>query len=132
MEERRVADSVKVLFVTMMTMMMIVIAVMMITIMMVDEDEDFGCDNIWRLGELMVDVVAAVVRDFYSRIEIFQTKPFHVSGEQEGEDWLGHLFPKVNPPALDLLREEKVRNDIKMSPREAPAGGRGGRGVAAT
>ena len=35
-----------------------------------------------------------------SRIEIFQTKPFHVSGEQEGEDWLGHLFPKVTPPHL--------------------------------
>ena len=77
MEERRVADSVKVLFVmmmmmtmmmtmtmtmTMMTMTMMVIAVMMITIMMVDEDEDCGGDNIWRLGELMVDVVAAVVR----------------------------------------------------------------------
>ena len=46
-----------------------------------------------------------------SRIEIFQTKPFHVSGEQEGEDWLGHLFPKVNPPALDLLREEKILNN---------------------
>ena len=60
MEERRVADSVKVLFVMMMTMMMMVIAVMMITIMMVDEDEDCGGDNIWRLGELMVDVVAAV------------------------------------------------------------------------
>ena len=66
MEERRVADSVKVLFVmmmmTMMMMMMMVIAVMMITIMMVGEDEDCGGDNIWRLGELMVDVVAAVVR----------------------------------------------------------------------
>ena len=44
-----------------MMMTMMVIAVMMITIMMVDEDEDFGGDNIWRLGELMVDVVAAVV-----------------------------------------------------------------------
>ena len=62
MEERRVADSVKVLFVMMMTMMMMVIAVMMITIMMVDEDEDCGGDDIWRLGELVVDVVAAVVR----------------------------------------------------------------------
>ena len=71
MEERRVADSVKVLFVMMMTMMMMVmvmtmmmmmIAVMMITIMMVGEDEDCGGDNIWRLGELVVDVVAAVVR----------------------------------------------------------------------
>ena len=68
MEERRVADSVKVLFVMMMmmtmmmTMMMMMIAVMMITIMMVGEDEDCGGDNIWRLGELMVDVVAAVVR----------------------------------------------------------------------
>ena len=71
MEERRVADSVKVLFVMtimmmmtmtmmVMTMMMMMIAVMMITIMMVDEDEDCGGDNIWRLGELMVDVVAAV------------------------------------------------------------------------
>ena len=38
--------------------MMMMIAVMM----MVDEDEDCGGDNIWRLGELMVDVVAAVVR----------------------------------------------------------------------
>ena len=76
MEERRVADSVKVLFVMMMmmtmmtmmimvmvmTMMMMMIAVMMITIMMVDEDEDCGGDNIWRLGELVVDVVEAVVR----------------------------------------------------------------------
>ena len=64
MEERRVADSVKVLFVMtmmmMMTMMIMMIAVMLITIMMVDEDEDCGGDNIWRLGELMVDVVAAV------------------------------------------------------------------------
>ena len=46
----------------MMMMMMMMIAVMMITIMMVDNDEDCGGDNIWRLGELMVDVVAAVVR----------------------------------------------------------------------
>ena len=75
MEERRVADSVKVLFVMtmmmtmtmmmmvmVMTTMMMMISVMMITIMMVDEDEDCGGDNIWRLGELMVDVVAAGVR----------------------------------------------------------------------
>ena len=45
-----------------MTIMIMMIAVMMITIMMVDNDEDCGGDNIWRLGELMVDVVAAVVR----------------------------------------------------------------------
>ena len=74
MEERRVADSVKVLFVMMMMMMMMtmmlmvmtimimMIAVMMITIMMVGKDEDCGGDNIWRIGELMVGVVAAVVR----------------------------------------------------------------------
>ena len=63
-----------------------------------------------------------------SRIEIFQTKPFHVSGEQEGEDWLGHLFPKVNPPALDLLREEKVWNNIRMSPGRLQLLAEGGEG----